>query len=97
MSYPLPSCHTLLNGVTATGASAWVKLPLNKVFEVKGITTATVDIEYRVHPSGTVYTLNSFTADGVKENDQAVYECRANVSAYTSGTIYVYVSSISNA
>lgn len=96
MSYPLPSCHALLEGVTSTGASEWVRLPLNKVFEVKGITTATVEIQYRVNPDGAVGLLNSFTADGVKENHQAVYECRANVTSYTSGTIYVYVSSITN-
>jgi len=95
MTYPLPTSIKLLNGATATGAGEWFRLPLNKVFEVVGITTATVVIEYRTHEGGVVRTLQSFTADDVKENNQALFECRANVTAYTSGTISAYVSVIS--
>jgi len=94
MTYSLPTSLKLLDGATATGAGEWVRLPLNKVFEVVGITTATVVIEYRVHNGGTARTLHTFTADDVQENNQAVFECRANVTSYTSGTIDVYVSVI---
>lgn len=96
MGYPLPSRHKLLSGVTATGAGEWVKAPLNKMFEVDGITTATVKIQWRSSPNGAVndMTDGTFTADGAKANSQATYQVRANVTAYTSGTISVWMTSI---
>ena len=79
----------LLSAVVATGEGDWFKLPVNKVFTVSGITTATVDIEFRTHGSDTASVAHSFTADGSQANSDALYEVRANVSAWTSGTITV--------
>ena len=94
MGYPLPNKYTLLSNAVATGAGEWVKLPLHKAFEYKGIGTATVKIQYRLHPDGAVQELDSVTADGVHFDAQALYEVRANVTVYSSGTISVYACAI---
>jgi hypothetical protein len=95
MVYPLPTAIKLLSGATSTGAGEWVRVPREKVFEVSGITTATVLIQYRTHENGDPLTLDTFTADGTSANDQTLYEVRANVTTYVSGTIDVYVTVVS--
>lgn len=93
-----PSRHKLLSAVSATGAGEWVRAPLEKVFEVDGITTATVKIQWRSSANGVVNDLTdgTFTADGSVANRDATYEVRANVTAYTSGTISVWMTSIAS-
>lgn len=83
---------TLLDGAEATGAGEWVTLPREKTITVEGISTATVDIEYRLNGDVTEATLHSFTADGSQANSDVLPQVRANVSAYTSGTISVYAA-----
>jgi len=80
---------TLLDGVSATGASATVgclKL-LYKTVQVYGIFSATVKIE--VSADGTNwYEAGSLTAAGRVVVNETWTFIRANVTAYTSGTIY---------
>lgn len=82
----------LLENATTTDTGSWFRLPKDKVFSVRGITTATVVIEYKVHDSDTAATLNTFTADGYIVNNDPLGYVRARVSAYTSGTISVSCS-----
>ena len=83
---------TLLSGATSTETGEWFRLPKDKVISVSGITTATVVIEYKTHESESATILQTFTADGIKANSDALGFVRARVSAYTSGTINVYCS-----
>lgn len=89
----------LLNAVNATGAGASIK-PLRRsidaranqgVFQVSGITTATVSIQGRADPSAPWVDLQVFTSDG-SIAVQLMNEMRANVSAYTSGTISAWLN-----
>lgn len=85
---------TLLNAVTATGASQNVSTDSNKAafVQVSGITSATVLVQGSV--DGTTWsTLNSaVTADGLVTIATPPPYIRANVSVYVSGTITVKVS-----
>jgi len=79
----------LLDGVTATGPSVTVgslKL-LNKTVQIYGTFTATIVVE--VSSDGTNwYTAGSLTAPGRILVNEIWTFIRANVTAYTSGTIY---------
>jgi hypothetical protein len=82
---------TVLNAVTATGASIAQQPGLingNKVnLQVTGITTATVALEGSVDGT-TFFTVGTvLTANGLVSDDKALPYYRANVTAYTAGTI----------
>lgn len=79
----------LLDGVTATGFSDSQLMPAAKVtFQITGITTATVLLQGS-HEGTDWVTLATVTSDdGYVLTDPWKY-IRANVSAYTSGTISV--------
>lgn len=84
---------TLLNAVTATGASIAVQ-PSGPVInmQVSGITTATVALQASVDGT-TFFTVGAaLTADGLLTDTAGYKYYRANVTAYTSGTITVKVS-----
>lgn len=85
----LASPITLLNAVTATGASVALQpdgAPVTIV--ISGITSATVDIEGSV--DGSVFKpIVSKTADSCVIVSPSTKYVRANVSAYVSGTITV--------
>lgn len=84
----------LLSAVVATGAGAWFKLPKSKIFSISGITTATVAIEYRTGSSGPTETLVTTTSDAAYSNNDALVEVRANVTAWTAGTITVTAGAV---
>lgn len=87
MSYITGIIDTLLSAVTATGASRSTRVDQHKAsLVVTGITTATVHLEGSADNTNWV-SLGSVTADGVVTKDNAVPYLRANVTAYTSGTI----------
>lgn len=84
--------YELAAGVTATGAQTAVK-PLDQryrtevgVFQVTGITTATVVLQGRVSADHDYQTVASLTADGIVSVN-LLPDMRVNVTAYTSGTI----------
>jgi hypothetical protein len=89
------STYTLLNGVTATGAGTAVTPEhfrgdhenLNAI--IRGITTATVAIEVSLDGTNFV-AITSQTADWAGKVADFPY-IRANVTAYTSGTITVQI------
>jgi hypothetical protein len=87
---------TLLNGVTATGAGDWARLNRNKSVQIQGISSATVKIQCTNDRGATAYALLETTADGMWEGNLPYMYIRANVTAYTSGTIYVYACSDDN-
>jgi hypothetical protein len=80
---------TLLNAVTATGASKAVQVDMGQpaVLHVTGITTATVALQGSL--DGTTYSTigTALTADGFVTLANAPKYLRANCTAYTSGTI----------
>lgn len=90
---------TLLNAVTATGDGEWMNIegfhPLS--FHVKGITTASVQIRGSNAPtkpanaSDELQLGSTVTADALVSLDAPVKWIKAKVSAYTSGTISVYM------
>lgn len=82
----------ILSGAVGTGAGGWFTFPREKVFQVRGITTATVNLEYKTSKGDTEATLYSFTADGARASSDPLGFVRANVTAWTSGTITVSVS-----
>lgn len=75
------------SGATGAGVGTTAQ-PERKdwVAQVTGITTATVDIQGSLDNTNWE-TLSSLTADGKYENSAAWKYVRANISAYTSGTI----------
>lgn len=81
--------QVLLSAVVATGAGPSYELPAaSTVFQVAGITTATVVIQGSLDGTNWV-ALNSFTADGGYALTSPWKYVRANVTAWTSGTITV--------
>lgn len=85
----LSAARTLLNAVTATGASAAVQVDGGQpVFlQVAGITTATVALQGSL--DGTTFATigTALTADGIITIANSPKYVRANCTAYTSGTI----------
>jgi hypothetical protein len=85
----LSAAKTLLNAVTATGASSAVQVDGGQpVFlQVVGITTATVALQGSL--DGTTFATigTALTADGIVTIANAPKYIRANCTAYTSGTI----------
>ena len=85
----LQSPITLLDGVTVTGASSAIipdGAPVTVV--ISGITTATVAVEGSV--DGTNFeAIESKTADACVIVNPSTKFIRANVTAYTAGTITV--------
>ncbi len=85
-----------LEAVTASGAGAALSFQLGPkegaCAIVTGITTATVAIQGRISPTAPWVTLGTpLTADGLYDIPHAMPEMRANVTAYTSGTITVWI------
>ena len=80
---------TLLNAVTASGASKAVQADAGQpaFLQVAGITTATVALQGSL--DGTTYATigTALTADGIVTIANAPNYLRANCTAYTSGTI----------
>ena len=80
---------TLLNAVTASGASKAVQADAGQpaFLQVAGITTATVAFQGSL--DGTTYATigTALTADGIVTVANAPMYLRANCTAYTSGTI----------
>lgn len=89
---------TLLDGVTATGDGEWHEVAMwdTVSVQVKGITNATVQIRGSNAPTMPSNTsdealLGELTADGLSASIPAKLKyIKAKVSAYVSGTIYVY-------
>lgn len=85
----LSSARTLLNAVTASGASAAVQVDGGQpaFLQVSGITTATVALQGSL--DGTTFATigTALTADGIITVANAPKYLRANCTAYTSGTI----------
>ena len=88
--------HELLSGVVATGAGSKFSPNAERVLvQVAGITTATVKLEGS--NDGTNWEeLRSSTADEAYTTDDPFMWLRGNVSAWTSGTITVTLSYVSN-
>lgn len=89
---------TLLNGATGTSSGAWCDITSVKQFtvQVKGITTATVQLmgsnDLTIPADGTDGpVITSVTADGIIEKQNNTKFVKTKVSAYTSGTIYAYL------
>lgn len=90
---------TLLNGVTATGNGEWFDVagfhPCS--FQISGITVATVQFRGSNAPTKPADASDEFklgsdvTADALVALDAPVRWIKAKVSAYTSGTIFVYM------
>ena len=85
----LSAARTLLNAVSATGASSAVQVDGGQpVFlQVSGITTATVALQGSL--DGTTFATigTALTADGIVTIANSPKYVRANCTAYTSGTI----------
>ena len=85
----LSAARTLLNAVSATGASSAVQVDGGQpVFlQVSGITTATVALQGSL--DGTTFATigTALTADGIITIANSPKYVRANCTAYTSGTI----------
>ncbi len=99
------SYETNIDAVTATGAGSTITLPMVHVdpdlprgklgqttgrvlWQVQGITTATVAIQGSIDGTNWV-TITSITSDDIVETI-ACPHMRANVTAYTAGTISVF-------
>jgi hypothetical protein len=85
----LTSPVTLLNAVTATGASKAVQAEggLPAFLQVNGITTATVAFQGSLDGTN-YYTIGTaLTADGIVTIANAPKYLRANCTVYVSGTI----------
>jgi len=85
----LSSAKTLLNAVTATGASTSVQIDGGQpVFlQVSGITSATVVLQGSLDGSNWSTLGSSLTADGLITVANAPKYVRANCTVYVSGTI----------
>jgi hypothetical protein len=85
---------TLLNGVTATGASLPVGTDSNKpaFIQVSGITSATVAAQGSVDGSTWSLLGTALTADGLITITNPPPYIRANVTVYVTGTITVKCS-----
>ena len=86
---PLASPITLLNAVTATGASTAVQVdPGQPAFlQVSGITSATVALQGSI--DGVTYSTigTALTGDGIVTVANAPKYLRANCTVYVTGTI----------
>ena len=80
---------TLLNAVTATGASKAVQVDagMPAILHVSGITSATVALQGRL--DGTTYSTigTALTGDGIITVANAPKYLRANCTVYVTGTI----------
>ena len=85
---------TLLNAVTATGASPSMGTDSNKpaFIQASGITVATVTAQGSVDNTTWSTIGTAITADGLITIQNPPPYIRANVTAYTSGTITVKAS-----
>lgn len=83
----LTSPVTLLNAVVATGASAGVTGEFPATVIVSGIATATVAVQISLDGVAWVTTGAALTADGAVSILSPFKYVRANVTAYTTGTI----------
>jgi hypothetical protein len=85
----LSGARTLLNAVTATGASTAVQIDGGQpVFmQVSGITSATVVLQGSLDGTNWATLGSALTADGIVTIANAPKYLRANCTAYTSGTI----------
>ena len=85
----LSAARTLLNAVTATGASSAVQVDGGQpVFlQVTGITTATVALQGSLDGTNFATIGTALTADGIVTIANSPKYVRANCTAYTSGTI----------
>ena len=81
-SLPLPSGVAIENG-TAVQPDA-----LTKIFDISGITTATVHVDGSIDAVNW-FTLGNVTANGQIHNSQPWPYVRARISAWTTGTIVV--------
>lgn len=79
----------LLDGVEANTDGAWYRLPRNVTFEVEGITTGTVTIEWKATEASTAKTLWSTTSDATQACSDVLGLVRATVTGYSAGTITV--------
>jgi hypothetical protein len=85
---------TLLNAVTATGASISMGTDSNKpaFVQVSGITSATVTVQGSVDNTTWSTLATALTADGMVTIATPPPYIRANVTVYVSGTITVKAS-----
>jgi hypothetical protein len=85
----IPAPITLLNAVTATGASKAVQVDsgLPAFLQVNGITSGTVAFQGSIDGTN-YYTIGTaLTADGIVTIANAPKYLRANCTVYVSGTI----------
>lgn len=85
---------TLLSGVGATGASQGIRTDgLNPAHvQVSGITVGTVAVQGSVDGSTWATIATALTADGIVTLATPTPYVRANVTAFTSGTITVKIA-----
>jgi hypothetical protein len=85
----LSGARTLLNAVTATGASTAVQIDGGQpVFmQVSGITSATVVLQGSLDGSNWATLGSALTADGMVTIANAPKYVRANCTVYVTGTI----------
>jgi len=85
----LSSARTLLNAVTASGASTAVQIDGGQpVFmQVSGITSATVVLQGSLDGSNWATLGSALTADGMVTIANAPKYVRANCTVYVTGTI----------
>lgn len=87
-----PILNQIQTNATATGTGLTFKAGGSiATVQVQGITTATVAIEVTLDGTHWVASGLSFTADGVGTINGYFTSIRANISAYTSGTINVWI------
>ncbi len=79
---------TLPSGVAIEDGTALAVFSLHKLFQITGITTATVHIDGSNDGTNWV-SLGNVTANGKIANSEAWKYVRARISAWTSGTIVV--------
>jgi hypothetical protein len=85
----LSGARTLLNAVTATGASTAVQIDGGQpVFmQVSGITSATVVLQGSLDGTNWATLGSALTADGIVTIANAPKYVRANCTVYVTGTI----------
>lgn len=85
---------TLLSGVTTTGASPSVRtdglVPAH--VQISGITIGTVTVQGSVDGTSWAALATALTADGMVTLDSPPPYVRANVTAFTSGSITVKIN-----
>jgi hypothetical protein len=85
----LSAAKTLLNAVTATGASSSVQVDGGQpvFFQVSGITSATVIFQGSIDGTNWSTLGSALTGDGLVTIANAPKYVRANCTVYVSGTI----------